>query len=89
MDAGVVRSDGAVGDRGVASDGSDVPGARDAETDTDAGPMPTGLTVRAQGVATSAAASATVGTLRVSEAGFEAGERGCVGTLCVVGGLVP
>ncbi len=100
MDAGVAMSDGAVGDRVVVGDAGDaggvdvvtpgdVPAARDVGTETDAGPMPTGLTVRAQGVATSGAASATVGTLRVSETGFEVGERGCVGTLCVVGGLVP
>ena len=49
----------------------------------------TGLTVRAQGMATSAAGSLTVGTLRVSETGFEVGGRACVGTLCAVGGLVP
>lgn len=94
LDAGVAMSDGAVGDRGVVTDvdvvtPGDVPTPRDVGMETDAGPMPTGLTVRAQGVATSGAASATVGTLRVSETGFEVGERGCVGTLCAVGGLVP
>ena len=67
----------------------DVPTERDVGAGTDTGPIPTGLTVRAQGMATSAGGSATVGTLRVSETGFEMGERGCVGTLCVVGGLVP
>lgn len=114
LDSGVVVSDGAVGDRGVAGDvdvvtPGDVPTTRDGGTDVDVGvitqddvpterdvgagadtgPIPTGLTVRAQGMATSAGGSATVGTLRVSETGFEMGERGCVGTLCVVGGLVP
>jgi len=99
MDAGAVRSDGAVGDRGAVGDlgvsdvgvvtPGDVPTTLDAGMGADAGPMPTGLTLRAQGVATSGAASATVGALRVSETGFEVGERGCVGTLCAVGGLVP
>lgn len=104
MDAGMVRSDGAVGDRGGMGDAGvgdagvgdvgvvtpgDVPTSLDGGTGADAGPMPTGLTLRAQGAATSGAASATVGTLRVSETGFEVGERSCVGTLCAVGGLVP
>lgn len=94
LDSGVVVSDGAVGDRGVAGDvdvvtPGDVPTTRDGGTDVDAGPVATGITVLAQGMATSAGGSATVGTLRVSETGFEMGERGCVGTLCVVGGLVP
>jgi hypothetical protein len=114
LDSRVVVPDGAVGDRGIASDvdvvttsdvplildsrtdadvgvitQDDVPTERDVGAGTDTGPIPTGLTVRAQGMATSAGGSATVGTLRVSETGFEVGERGCVGTLCVVGGLVP
>lgn len=104
LDAGVVRTDGAVGDRTVAGDvprdlGAetdagvitqvDVPTERDVVAGTDAGPMPTGLNVRVQGIATSAGGSASVGTLRLSETGFEMGERSCVGTLCAVGGLVP
>lgn len=69
---GVAMSHGAVGDRGVVTDvdvvtPGDAPTPRDVGMETDAGPMPTGLTVRAQGVATSGAASATVGTLPVSE----------------------
>lgn len=84
LDGGAVVSDGAVGDRGAMGD---VP--RDGGTTADAGMTTTGLTVRAQGMATSAAGSLTVGTLRVSETGFEVGERACVETLCAVGGLVP
>lgn len=104
LDAGVVRADGAVGDRTVAGDvprddgtetdagvvtQGDVPTERDVGAGTDTGPMPTGLTVRVQGIATSAGGSASVGTLRVSETVFEMGGRTCVGTLCAVGGLVP
>jgi hypothetical protein len=79
-DRDVVRDDGAAGpvDVQTGEDGA-----------TDAGPLPTGITVRAAGLATVGGGSATVGTLRVSETGFEVGERVCVGTLCAVGGLVP
>ncbi len=94
LDSGAVVSDGAVGDRGGSGDvgnvtPTDVPRATDGGTTADAGMTTTGLTVRAQGMATSAAGSLTVGTLRVSETGFEVGGRACVGTLCAVGGLVP
>ncbi|MDO9021800.1 MAG: hypothetical protein Q7V43_33040 [Myxococcales bacterium] len=78
-------------DVGAAADApsGDVPMERDAGTDVDAGQVATGLAVRAQGLASTESGSAAVGMLRVSETGFELGERGCAGSLCVVGGLVP
>lgn len=50
---------------------------------------PTGLALRSSGVATGSGGGATVGTLRLTETGFEMGERACVGALCLVGGMVP
>ena len=92
IDVGVTMPDGAMTDRGVVrEDGTagplDVPTGEDGATD--AGTPPTGITVRAAGLATAAGGSATAGTLRLSETGFEVGERVCVGTLCAAGGLVP
>jgi hypothetical protein len=68
---------------------SDEPALVDGGMDTDTGPVTTGLTLRAHGIATLEGGSSAVGTLRLSETGFEMGERGCVGALCLVGGLVP
>lgn len=101
MDVGGVEvgADGAVEDRGggdggvLGDDGmvptSDVPVLVDGGMKTDTGPVATGLMLRAHGIATMEGGSSTVGTLRLSETGFEMGERGCVGALCIVGGLVP
>lgn len=55
----------------------------------DTGAPATGLALRAQGFATVAGQSSPVGTLRLTETGFEIGDRACVGSLCLAGGLVP
>lgn len=49
----------------------------------------TGLTLRASGFTTTGSEPQTMGTLRLTETGFEIAERVCVGTLCVVGGFLP
>ncbi len=49
----------------------------------------TGLSLRASGFTTTGSEPQTVGTLRLTETGFESGERVCVGSLCVVGGFLP
>ncbi len=55
----------------------------------DSGTTPTGLSLRAQGSATIADQGSAVGSLRLMETGFEIGDRACVGSLCLAGGLVP
>ncbi len=72
-DAGHVGVDGGRVDAGVGTDGA----------------MPTGLRLLQGGIETTASPSDTVGTLRLSESGLVMGERGCVGSLCLTGGVVP
>lgn len=55
----------------------------------DSGPPPTGLTLRAHGIASTAGAGAGAGSLRLTETGFEFSGRTCAGSLCLAGGLVP
>jgi len=55
----------------------------------DSGPPPTGLTLRAHGIASTAGAGAGAGSLRLTETGFEIGDRTCASSLCLAGGLVP
>ncbi len=87
MDVGAAMVDGALGDRGVMGDATgDVTG--DAGTPDDGGGA-TGLVMQAQGIATTSGGSVTMGTLELSETGFEVGAPGCVGTLCLTGGLLP
>ena len=73
---------------------SDVPVAPDAPAGVDVVSPPTdagagGLVLRASGMASVAALETTSGSLRLHETGFEVGERSCVGTLCLAGGLTP
>ncbi len=87
-DGTVIDTGGA--DAGVAEGGiDDVPVVGSDVTLPDAGGPVTGLVLRSQGIATVAPSGASSGTLTLSETGFEMGARGCTGTLCVVGGLVP
>lgn len=93
MDLGVVV-DGAVGDRGVAGDDGmtstgDAGVGSDADVGTDGGVVATGLMLQVQGIATASGESLAAGTLELSETGFEVGQPGCVGALCLTGGLVP
>ncbi len=85
--------DGSPGDTGVTpGDVASDPDAVTADTGivgTDSGVPLTGLVLRAQGAASSALQSASVGSLRLTETGFEFGSRQCVGPLCMVGGLIP
>jgi len=54
----------------------------------DSGLPPTGLTLRAHGIASTAGAGAS-GSLRLTETGFEFSGRTCASSLCLAGGLVP
>ncbi len=47
------------------------------------------MRMRVQGVGTAADPTVTSSGLHLSEHGFESGQRECVGTLCLTGGLVP
>jgi hypothetical protein len=75
---------GARSDVGFSDGGTPAVDARMA----DGGSMLTGLALRAQGIA-SVGGAPTAGTLRLTETGFEFGDRACTGGLCIVGGLVP
>jgi len=86
MDVGTATVDGAVGDRGVAGG---VTGDATGDVGSDAGVVPTGLVMEAQGIATTSGGSLTMGTLELSETGFEVGAPACVGALCLSGGLLP
>ena len=55
----------------------------------DSGLPPTGLTLRAHGIASTAGAGASAGSLRLTETGFEFSGRTCASSLCLAGGLVP
>jgi len=93
----VIGSDVGFIDAGVTDTGSgeaDVVAPIDAGTvDTgvetpDTGLSPTGLTLRAHGIASTAGAGAS-GSLRLTETGFEFSGRTCASSLCLAGGLVP
>lgn len=97
MDVGMATVDGAVGDRGVMGDATgdvgtptgDVGSPGDAGVENDVGVVAPGLVMQAQGIATTSGGSVTMGTLELSETGFEVGAPACVGGLCLSGGLLP
>lgn len=93
MDVGVATVDGAVGDRAGTEDAGtptgDVGVAGDGGVTNDVGVVAPGLVMQAQGIATTSGGSVTMGTLELSETGFEVGQPVCVGALCLSGGLLP
>ena len=53
------------------------------------GAVPSGMRLLQGGLETTASPTDTVGTLRLSETGLVSGERACVGSLCLTGGVMP
>ncbi len=86
-DVGTPSDGGMMGDSGTAT--GDVGLSSDGGIDRDVGVVATGLVMQAQGIATTSGGSLTMGTLELSETGFEVGQPACVGTLCLAGGLLP
>jgi len=90
--AAIDGADGAAIDLPPAPDRPDDTVAADASVPDASVPdasVPGGLTLRGAGFVSTGASAPAVGALRLSETGFEFGERACVGSLCQIGGLVP
>lgn len=66
--------------------------APDSTVTPDAPPLDgaaTGITIRAQGFVTTGSGAQATGMLRLTEGGFETGQRVCTGSMCLVGGMLP
>lgn len=82
---GPAPADGTAPDVSVATDGI----AEDRMPPVGDGPDATALSLRANGCVTTGGEPQQVGSLRLTETGFELGERACAGPLCLAGGLIP